>query len=233
MNIVRDFIETSYTNFKTDLDISGLELGMIPLIIIGLCFGFTSIYTIIRTLSQIHIDKFTFFQKDFLVGCGFISLAAFNGWFIMYLIDYFDIFIIPSAGYVLSPVWLIPALLGVNFYERWRYANLTARKRGIKRLPEWLGPFLIMAVGALLLFGVNVYFIEMNMAMDCQLIGTGEESTLTEQEAINLRNGCESTIDNSYIFLYVGLPVLATAMFLYMFFIVFRGIEEENLGWHP
>ena len=233
MNFVREFVETSYTNFKADLDISGLELGLIPIIIIGICFAFTSIYTIVRTLSQIHIDKFTFFQKDFLIGCGFISLTAFNGWFTMYLIDYFDILIIPSAGYALSPVWLIPAILGLNYYERWRVSNLTAVKRGIKRLPEWLGPFLITAVSALLFFGVNVYFIELNMGTDCQLIGTGEDSKLTLEKAVDLRNACESMKDNTYLFAYLGLPIMAIGMILYIVFVLFTGVEQENVGWHP
>ncbi len=221
MNIVREFVEGSYTNFKTELDISGLDLAIIPIIIVAIAFVCGAGYTIARTLTQIHINNNTFTQRNFLIGCGYFGLATFNTWAVMYMdlvLEWYNL--MPWEARALSIVWFVPAIAGLAYFERWRNSNLSVAKTGIRKLPEWVVPIGMIVVTALILFGLIVASIELNMAMDCQRIGTSEESTLTEQEAIDYRGACESTIDHSYVFEFVVLPVMALAMVGYMIFVL-------------
>lgn len=227
MNWVREAIEHSYTNFKLDIGVNGFELITFPIIIISLAFVFGAGYSITRTLTQIHVDRFTFIQKDFLIGCGFFSLAAFNAWAIIFMdlvLDWYDL--LPYTAYALSIVWLIPAISGLCYFEKWKKLNLQIDKKGIKKLPEWVLPTGLLIVAALLLFGMIVFIIEYSMNTDCSRIGTGEDSTLTEQEAVNLRVACESSIDNTYIFAFVVTPLMVILMFSYTTYMILKPVKE-------
>lgn len=124
MSWIKEAVEGSYTNFKLDFGITGIDIMNIGFYIIVAFFIFGAIYTVMRTMQAITITRGTFLQKNFLVGSGFFALAVFNAWFTWWLLIFFDVFIIPTTGYVLSIVWLIPGIAGLCYFEQWKRSNL-------------------------------------------------------------------------------------------------------------
>lgn len=233
MNWVRESVEGNYIWFKETLGVSGIELMEFPLFIVFAAFIFGAVYTIARTLTQIDVHTKTFTEKNFIIGSLFFALAVFNSWAVFYMdlvLDWYDMTF--YMAYALGAVWLFPAIAGLCFFEEWKKQFLNPNKKGIRQIPDWVLPVGLFIVTFCFLFSLVTWSIEYSLNMDCSLIGTSEDTKLTEQEAVKLRESCESVIDNSYIFGWVVLPIMAVAMVSSILVPLLR-YQPENEGWHP
>lgn len=97
----------------------------------------------------------------------------------------------------------------------------------IPELPMWLLPLGVIIVGIVLIIVFLVFFVELNMSIDCEAIGTGE-SDMTEEEAVQMREACVGFGDSGYLFVFVIMPIMAVVMFLTIILPIIKADKEDK-----